>query len=96
EEGFCLSFLEAASIVPRLVGTATGDIPGMVIGPGMRLVVPRSAEALTAGIRAALADTVPPTAVAARRATLDERYSWDQYVRQHLDLYAQLAAAPRT
>jgi glycosyltransferase involved in cell wall biosynthesis len=94
EEGFCLAFLEAAWLSPRLVGTATGAIPEICEGDEAMVTVPtRDPHAIAAAItqlvnRAA----VDRTALERRHARLKERFSIERYVTAHEALYEKLRA----
>ena len=62
EEGFCLTFLDAAMVVPRLLGTATGEMP--VIAEADRsiaIVSPKDVRGLQANIVRLL--NTPPLAI---------------------------------
>lgn len=59
EEGFCLAYIEAASKVPRLIGTDTGAIRRVSQGDsGMQVVPPRSPTALASALRSLIHDLV--------------------------------------
>jgi glycosyltransferase involved in cell wall biosynthesis len=88
EEGFCLSYIEAAKMVPRLVGTATGAISAMSAGdPHARVVAPRRPGELAAAIEALLSTPVSRDAVPKRRAVLADRFGKERYLDAHEALY---------
>ena len=90
EEGFCLSYAEAAALVPRLVGTRTGAIAAMSRDdPGARVVPVRDPSALADAIGALVAVDLPATNMADRAARLSERFSYDAYLRAHEAIYAR-------
>jgi glycosyltransferase involved in cell wall biosynthesis len=98
EEGFCIAFLEAAMLVPRLVGTDTGAIAAMAQGdPSARVVAPGDVSGLANASVELLKASYTDGAVASRRESLGGRYSWDAYLDAHLDAYAQMVRdTPRT
>lgn len=88
EEGFCLAFAEAAAIVPRLVGTATGEMPGFATGDESAAIVPAKRptdllEATTRLLNLSLENDV----VRRRQERLARRYSWQSYYDKHLATY---------
>ncbi|HEY9063950.1 MAG TPA: glycosyltransferase family 4 protein [Burkholderiaceae bacterium] len=95
EEGFCLAFLEAANIVPRILGTATGAIPEIVgDDPRGRVVPPRRPSALAAAARELLNSAIDPAWLQARQSRLAARFSWASHVAQHETLYRELMCSP--
>lgn len=94
EEGFCLSYLEAAMLTSRLIGTRTG---AMLLISGddlaMRVVEPGDKLALASASRSLLALEVSSDAVTKRRAALSDRFSWSQHVEKLLLLYRKCAKA---
>ena len=93
EEGFCIAYLEAAMLVPRLLGTKTGAIAEMAEGdPFARVVNACDVEALTAGARELLQIKDVAHAVERRREILTPKYSWDAYFDQHLAVYQEVLA----
>lgn len=92
EEGFCLAYLEASLVVPRLVGTDTGAIQSIGQGDASFTVVkPKDVDAMVHALAAALSAAAPSLAVrAARRRRLLERFSWQHHVQQHEALYRSL------
>jgi glycosyltransferase involved in cell wall biosynthesis len=93
EEGFCIAYLEAAMLVPRLVGTRTGAIAEMAQGDGFaRVVKPCDVQALTAATRELLQIKDVAGAVERRREVLTSKYSWDTYFQQHLAVYREVLA----
>ena len=90
EEGFCLSYAEAAALVPRLVGTHTGAIAAMSRDdPGARIVPVRDPRALAEAIGAVAVVDLPAGHMADRAARLAERFSYDAYLRAHEAIYAR-------
>jgi glycosyltransferase involved in cell wall biosynthesis len=100
EEGFCLAFIEAASAVPRLVGTETGAIALIAEGdPDMRVVPPRAPSALAHAVLELLGRRPDAAALERRRARVAARFAWSRYLDAHEALYARLharAASERT
>jgi glycosyltransferase involved in cell wall biosynthesis len=93
EEGFCIAFMEAAVVVPRVVGTDTGAMRAIAEGQRtMRVVRPGDVDALVGATRDLLKQTVTLEDVERRREELAQRYSWSSYVEQHRDVYEQSAA----
>ncbi|WP_280152735.1 glycosyltransferase family 4 protein [Piscinibacter sp. XHJ-5] len=94
EEGFCLAYIEAAAVVPRLVGTDTGAIA--LIGAddaAARTVSPRSPAQLADAMRTLLDASLPDNLMAQRAARLSARFSWSHYLDAHEALYRELIAA---
>lgn len=90
EEGFCLSYAEAAALVPRLVGTHTGAIAAMSRDdPGARVVPVRDPPALAAAIEALVAVDLPAGHMSGRAARLSQRFSYDAYLGAHEAIYAR-------
>jgi glycosyltransferase involved in cell wall biosynthesis len=90
EEGFCLAYIEAAGIVPRLVGTDTGAIRAIGAGDdGARTVPVRRPDLLEAAMRDLLAATLPVDLMAGRAARLATRFAWSRYIDAHEGLYRQ-------
>ena len=94
EEGFCLAFIEAAAIVPRLVGTRTGAIAAIAEDdPDMRVVPPRAPAAMASAAIELLARKPDPDAMPRRATRLHDRFAWSRYLDAHERLYARVAAA---
>jgi len=90
EEGFCLSYAEAAALVPRLVGTRTGAIAAMSRDDrGARVVPARDPRALAEAIGALVAVDLPADHMADRARRLSERFSHEAYLRAHEAIYAR-------
>ena len=88
EEGFCLAFIEAAMMVPHILGTRTGEMAGVVQGdPGGRVVRPMDLGALERETRELLRMNLPPENLQQRRARLLDRYSWAKYLDGHFLAY---------
>lgn len=99
EEGFCLAYLEAAQLVPRLVATATGAIPSISAGDLFcRVVQPRNPEQLADAMHELLnIFEVPQSALRERRLRLKTRLSWTRHVEEHERVYAEaMEVAPRS
>jgi glycosyltransferase involved in cell wall biosynthesis len=91
EEGFCIAFLEAAQVVPRLVGTDTGAIAAMAEGDSTaRIVRPGNVAALAHAMGELLRTAPPPHTVERRREMLASRYSWTNYAGQHVKAYQSM------
>ena len=91
EEGFCLSYIEAAGIVPRLIGADTGAIALISADdPGMQVVKPNSPTAIANSIRNLAAATLPENLLITRNLRLEKQFSWDSYLDQHEQLYKEL------
>jgi glycosyltransferase involved in cell wall biosynthesis len=91
EEGFCLAYIEASAVVPRLVGTDTGAIGLVGAGdPGARTVPPRRPSQLADAMRELLGVTLPGDLMAQRAARLAARFSWTQYLDAHEALYREV------
>ena len=89
EEGFCLAFIEAAMVVPRILGTATGEMAGIVQGDvAGRVVAPMDIAALQRQTRELLQVRASPEDLQQRRGRLLERYSWEKYLRGHVGVCA--------
>jgi len=90
EEGFCLSYAEAAALVPRLVGTHTGAIAAMSRDdPGARVVPVRDPPALAEAIAALVAVDLPARHMTDRAARLLADFSYDAYLHAHEAIYAR-------
>jgi glycosyltransferase involved in cell wall biosynthesis len=88
EEGFCIAFLEAAMLTPRLIGADTGAIAAMARGDAAaRVYKPADLAALEAAARDLLREKAVEGAVEKRRALLATRYSWDAYLDAHFAAY---------
>jgi glycosyltransferase involved in cell wall biosynthesis len=93
EEGFCLSYMEAAAHVPRLVGTRTGAIAEMSLDdPGARIVAVRDPRALADAIVGLLGASLSPVALSPRSSRLSARFPWDDYFAHHESVYRRIAA----
>jgi glycosyltransferase involved in cell wall biosynthesis len=94
EEGFCLAYIEAAGVVPRLVGTDTGAIAAMGAGDaGARTVPVRSPRRLADAMRELLRARLPDDVMSRRAARLAAAFGWPQYMDAHEALYRRLAEA---
>jgi glycosyltransferase involved in cell wall biosynthesis len=95
EEGFCLAYIEAASRVPRLVGTDSGAIRLISQGDaGMRVVPTRRPEALASAIETLLRQPLPADLMSVRAKRLQHDFSWRRYLDEHERLYEELLGVP--
>ena len=95
EEGFCLSYIEAAGIVPRLIGTDTGAIALISADDlGMQVVSPKSPTEIADSIRKLAATTLPEDLLITRNLRLEKQFSWESYLDQHEQLYKELKVKP--
>ena len=93
EEGFCLSFLEAALSVPRVIGSDTGAIKEICDGhPGMAVVPPMSPQEMIIAARALLTQPINTEQMTYRVRNINAKFSIDRYIRQHETIYAYVAA----
>ncbi len=93
EEGFCLSYMEAASRVPRLVATKTGALAEMSEGdPGARVVPVGHPRALAKAMVKSLADALPIGHMRLRDERLARRFSWSSYLDLHESIYSEQIA----
>lgn len=91
EEGFCLAYIEAAAIVPRLVGADTGAIAAMSVDDvGTRVVPPKSPSAIVSAIRELASTTLPENLLNSRSLRLEKHFSWESYLDNHEQLYDEL------
>jgi glycosyltransferase involved in cell wall biosynthesis len=91
EEGFCLAFLDAALTVPRLLGTATGEMPSIAGKDSCcAIVAPRDVCGLRASAIRLLKTGVSAHELQARHVRLREKYSWPTAFRQLFTLYTKL------
>jgi glycosyltransferase involved in cell wall biosynthesis len=96
EEGFCLAFLDAALAVPRLLGTAAGEMPSIAENdPNCGIVAPKDVPGLRANILRLLLSTVSVHELQARRVRLGQKYSWPATSRQLFSLYEELLQRQR-
>ena len=94
EEGFCLSYIEAASVVPRLVGTDTGAIRTIGAGDaGARTVRVRAPHELADAMLELLAATLPADLMSRRATRLRAHFAWGQYLDAHEALYRRIAGS---
>jgi glycosyltransferase involved in cell wall biosynthesis len=98
EEGFCLTFLDAALSVPSIIGTDVGAIPEIAALRGNTATcVPRGSQiALEDSIRQHLKrPTQPPVSPEVRRK-LSARYSWSAAGARLLHIYGRVMATWRS
>jgi glycosyltransferase involved in cell wall biosynthesis len=94
EEGFCIAFLEAAAVVPRVIGTRTGAIESAGRDSfGVRVVNVRSPHELEAASRELLGLSVTASDISKRREALTDRFSWEIHGQLHKELYETVARA---
>jgi glycosyltransferase involved in cell wall biosynthesis len=94
-EGLPNVLLEALAADRPIAATAVGAVPEVLsLADAGVLVPPGSATKLAEGMLAALQRGTTQTAAAARAATVT-RYSLEQRVQRHLDLYGEVAATFR-
>jgi glycosyltransferase involved in cell wall biosynthesis len=92
EEGFCLAYIEAAPIVPRMLGADTGAIAAISAGlPAARVVKPMDVQSLERAARELLSQPAPADVFQKRREFLSQKYSQNGYAAAHLRLYTELA-----
>ena len=95
-EGLPNVLLEALAADRPVVATAVGAVPDVLAGAESGVLVPPgSATKLAEGMLSALQRGTTPTAAAARAAAV-KRYSLEQRVQRHLDLYREVALRPST
>ncbi|MGO8732880.1 MAG: glycosyltransferase family 4 protein [Terriglobia bacterium] len=91
EEGFCLTFLDAAMAVPRLLGTAMGEMPLIAEGDlHCGIVARKDVCGLRTNILGLLKETVSVRELEARHIRLRERYSWPTAFRELYSMYEEL------
>lgn len=91
EEGFCLAFLDAAYVVPRLLGTHVGAIPSIASNDVLSRIVPPSAVAALAARTIDLGlSRRDDHALLARHNRLAHEYSWSGYGKQLVRLFDRL------
>lgn len=98
EEGFCLAYIEAAGVVPRLVGTDTGAIRTIGAGDaGARTVRMRAPRELAGAMLELLSEALPADLMGRRAARLATHFAWHQYLDAHEALYRRVTGqAPVT
>jgi glycosyltransferase involved in cell wall biosynthesis len=95
EEGFCLSFLDAAMAVPRLLGTTAAEMPFIAEkDPYCGMVAPKDVCGLRTEIIRLLNTTVSVRELDARRVRLREKYSWRTASVELFSLYEELLRRP--
>jgi len=88
EEGFCLSYMEAAAQVPRLLATKTGAMAAMSADdPGARVVPVGHPKAIASAILDLLAADLPPTHMRERDERLARAFDWSRYFDMHQSVY---------
>ena len=94
EEGFCLAYIEAAAIVPRLVGADAGAIGAIGANDeGARTVPVRTPRRMAEAMGELLAATLPDDLMSRRAARLATQFSWAHYLDAHEALYDKLVSA---
>jgi glycosyltransferase involved in cell wall biosynthesis len=95
EEGFCLSYIEAASIVPLLIGTDTGAIRSISANDvGARVVADRQPKQIADAIRQLSTIPQPADLLSQRRTRLANEFSWSKHARDHERLYQRIIESP--
>jgi glycosyltransferase involved in cell wall biosynthesis len=93
EEGFCLAYIEAAAVVPRLVGADTGAIAAISHDDeGARVVPVRSPKAIASAIADLIELPLPATLLPQRVKRLGKTFGWDIYLAAHEQLYRDLVS----
>jgi glycosyltransferase involved in cell wall biosynthesis len=91
EEGFCLAYIEAASIVPLLVGTDTGAIKLISANDiGARVVPARQPSRIADAVRELCAISLPRDFMLQRQERLTSHFSWAKHIEAHELLYRRL------
>jgi glycosyltransferase involved in cell wall biosynthesis len=91
EEGFCLAYIEAAAIVPLLVGTDTGAIRLISANDvGTRVVPARQPSCIADAVRELSAISLPRDLLLQRQTRLTTQFSWSKYLDSHEALYDRL------
>ena len=91
EEGFCLAYMEAASIVPLLVGTDTGAIRLISANDvGARVVPVGRPSRIADAVCELSAISQPRDLLLQRQARLASKFSWSRYLDFHESLYVRL------
>lgn len=97
EEGFCMAYAEAASIVPRLIGTHAGAIAQISDDdPNMCIVPYHAPEEIAKAAEHLLQRNVSSEALQSRRERLARSFSVDTYIQQHLAAYRTTMAKHST
>lgn len=97
EEGFSLPFLDAAMAVPRLLGTATGEMSSIAENdPYCGIVTPKDVPGLRNNTLRLLKTAVSVRDLEARRARLREKYSWLTVCRELQSLFEDLSEGQRS
>jgi glycosyltransferase involved in cell wall biosynthesis len=97
EEGFCLTFLDAAMVVPRLLGTATGEMPFIAEKDQYcGIVAPKDVCGLRSNILRLLKATISVRELEVRRVRLRGKYSWPTASRGLLSLYEEILRRPES
>jgi glycosyltransferase involved in cell wall biosynthesis len=91
DEAFGIAYLEAMALGKPVVGTSGEGISDLIAREQTGLLVPpRDSAAVTAAIRALLADPAAARAMGERgRALVLGRFTWEQNARATLDIYAR-------
>lgn len=94
KEGFCLAYIEAAAVMPRLVGADTGAIAAISASDEGASVVPvRSPKAIAAAVIELLERPLPASLMQQRIERLGRSFDWNVYIAAHEKLYRELIAA---
>jgi glycosyltransferase involved in cell wall biosynthesis len=91
EEGFCLAYIEAASVVPLLVGADAGAIRLISANDvGARVVPVRQPSRIADAVRELSTISRRSDLLLQRQARLLSGFSWSKYIDTHESLYAHL------
>ena len=83
--------MEAASIVPLLIGTDTGAIKSISANDiGARVVSVSQPSRIAGAVRELLTISLPSDFLLRRRARLANEFSWSKYIDAHEQLYMKL------
>lgn len=97
EEGFCLAYIEAAAVVPRLVGADTGAIAAISADDAGACVVPvRAPQAMAAAIIRLAEREMPADLMRQRVERLGRSFGWNTYLEAHDRLYRDVAGIAPT
>jgi glycosyltransferase involved in cell wall biosynthesis len=89
EEGFCLAYIEAASIVPLLVGTDTGAIKLISANDlGARVVPVGQPSRIAEAVCELSTILLPRDLLLQRQVRLMSKFSWSKYLDSHESLYS--------
>lgn len=91
EEGFCLAFLDAAVVVPRLLGTRVGAISCVAESdPLCEIVAPGDVSSLRQKTLTLLRQEAPEQLLLHRHGRLAKQYSWTDAAAKLIGIYDNL------